>query len=369
MPPHSNALRILDASLNRASEGLRVAEDYVRFVLDDGHLTELLKQLRHDLAAAASAVPAPARHAARDTAQDVGTKVTTTSERSRDDAWSVCTASFERVKQALRSLEEYSKTIEPELGRRFESLRYHLYTIEAAVGRTVAACDCLAEAQLYVLIDGCESESAFEALINSLIVGGVDAVQLRDKRLGDRELIARARLLAAKVKSHTTVAPNSPDQAWSGLASERWSTKRPLAIINDRPDVAAIVDADGVHLGQDDMSVKDARRIVGPHKLIGVSTHRIEQARAAVLDGANYIGVGPTFPSQTKEFRAFPGVPLLEDVAREIRLPAFAIGGVSALNLEQVRAAGFTRIAVSSAVTHAEDPAAAAAALRDALQP
>src|SRR5687768_16828791 len=107
MPPDHAPLRILDASLNRATEGLRVVEDYVRFVLDDVHLTEQLKRLRHDLAAAGAALPLPDRHAVRDTQQDVGTAVTTPSEGRRADAWDVCVASFERVKQSLRSLEEF----------------------------------------------------------------------------------------------------------------------------------------------------------------------------------------------------------------------------------------------------------------------
>ena len=366
MPANHDAFRILDASLNRAGEGLRVVEDYVRFVLDDAHLTELLKQVRHDLAAVGSALPLSARHAARDTAQDVGTALSTTSERSRKDAWSVCIASFERVKQSLRSLEEYSKTVEPELGSRFESIRYRLYAVEAAVGRTVDALDRLGAARLYVLIGGCESESAFGLLVESIIEGGADVIQLRDKKLNDRDLITRSRSLVEKVKTFPRRDDNSPDQAWSGLALEHASAARPLAIINDRPDIAAIVDADGVHLGQDDMSVKDARSIIGPRALIGVSTHSIEQARAAVLDGANYIGVGPTFPSQTKAFSEFPGVTLLKQVAQEIRLPSFAIGGINAQNVSQVIAAGFTRIAVSSAVTAVDNPAAVAE-LRKAL--
>ena len=141
-----------------------------------------------------------------------------------------------------------------------------------------------------------------------------------------------------------------------------------MAIINDRPDVAAAADADGVHLGQDDMSVKDARAIVGPRKLVGVSTHSIEQGRQAVLDGANYIGVGPTFPSVTKQFDAFPGLELLRQVAAEIRLPAFAIGGITAANLSEVRGAGFHRVAVSSAVTQAASPGDAVAALVSGLR-
>ena len=117
--------------------------------------------------------------------------------------------------------------------------------------------------------------------------------------------------------------------------------------------MAAIVDADGVHFGQEDLSVKDARAIVGTRMLIGVSTHNIDQARAAVLDGANYLGAGPTFPSQTKAFDDFAGLDYLREVAAEIRLPTFAIGGITADNLPEVLAAGITRVAVGAAVTEA----------------
>ena len=97
--------------------------------------------------------------------------------------------------------------------------------------------------------------------------------------------------------------------------------------------------------------------MVGPRALVGVSTHTIEQARQAVLDGADYIGVGPTFPSGTKSFDHFPGVELLRAVAAEIRLPAFAIGGINKLNISQVLAAGIARAAVSGAIIDAPDPA------------
>ena len=138
-------------------------------------------------------------------------------------------------------------------------------------------------------------------------------------------------------------------------------------MINDRPDLAALIAADGVHVGQEELSVKDVRSMVGPDVLIGVSTHSIEQARQAVLDGANYIGVGPTFPSGTKRFEHFPGVELLRAVAAEIRLPAFAIGGITRANLDQVKSAGFRRAAVSGAIVGAEDPVQAAKEIKAVL--
>jgi len=106
--------------------------------------------------------------------------------------------------------------------------------------------------------------------------------------------------------------------------------------------------------------VKDARAIVGPRTLIGVSTHSIEQARAAIAAGANYLGAGPTFPSATKPFDDFPGLEFLREIAADIRLPTFAIGGINHENLPQVLDTGIQRVAISSAVAAAHDPAEAA---------
>jgi thiamine-phosphate pyrophosphorylase len=257
-------------------------------------------------------------------------------------------ASFKRVEQAFRSLEEYGKILDPQFGARFEQLRYRTYTLERATDLTRTSAERLAAARLYALVDGRRSLDEFTSLVQTLINAGVHVLQLRDKRLTDRELVARARRLG-----------------------ELTSGGKTLAIINDRPDVARLAAADGVHVGQEELSVKDARSIVGAQALVGVSTHSIDQARAAVLDGANYIGVGPTFRSSTKSFNALPGVDLLRTVAAEIRLPAFAIGGITLENVAAVLAAGVPRVAVSSAIVEAPDPAAAArqfvAQLSDAL--
>lgn len=339
--------RILDASLNRANEGLRVAEDYLRFVLEDAHLTGLVKRLRHGLAETGSGLPWAARYQARDTRHDVGTKITTPTETRRVDTWDVCLASLERVKQSLRSLEEYSKVSSPELAARFEALRYQWYTIEAALGRTTDALARLANTRVCVLIDGRDSAEAFSALATSLMAAGVGMLQLRDKHLETTTLVQRARLLGELAAGHR---------------------RRPLVIVNDRADIAAAANVDGVHLGQTDMGVKDARTIVGCRQLVGVSTHTIEQARAAVLDGANYLGVGPTFPSSTKRFDELAGLDFLRQVAAEIRLPAFAIGGITAGNLAAVLATGIRRVATSGAVLQAAAPAEAAKGLLNALQ-
>jgi len=333
----TGTLRILDANANRATEAVRVIEDFVRFVLDDRHLTTRLKQLRHDLTAVLADFPSTARHAARQTQRDVGTTVATDQEYRRIDARDVVAANFKRLEQALRSLEEFAKAVSPEVAVRLEPLRYRAYTLERAVDVTATSRERLENARLCVLIDGGATAEDFSTLATSLIEAEVHMLQLRDKQLGDRDLLARARLLRRLTLDCRT-----------------------LMIVNDRPDVALLARADGVHVGEEDFSVKDARTVVGPDLLIGVSTHSIQQARQAVLDGANYIGVGPTFPSSTKPFDTFPGLELLRAVGREITLPAFAIGGVTSENLAQVFTAGCRRIAVTGAVISAQDPAQAA---------
>ena len=331
--PHTPTTRILDASANRATEGLRVVEDYTRFALDDAHLTQLCKQLRHDLATTCADLPH--RPAARDTPHDVGTTITTPSESNRLDPLDVCLASLQRTKQSLRSLEEYSKISSPKLAPHFESQRYRLYTLEKSLLLTQENRLRLRNTNLCVLITGQESPTAFTTLVKKLVDTGVGMIQLRDSQLPDTQLVERAKTLVAIAKNH----PDAP----------------PLTIINDRPDLAAAAHADGVHLGQDDLPLQDARALLGPRKLIGISTHSLDQARRARLDGANYLGAGPTFPSTTKSFDHFPGLDYLQQVAAQVTLPTFAIGGIHPQNLPKVLETGITRIAVSSAARDASE--------------
>jgi len=337
-------LRILDAASNRAGEAARVIEDYARFVLDDRHLAGECKSLRHSLTAALSVFPAAERHAARETRADVGTTLTLETERRRTDLRAVVGANFKRLEQALRSLEEYAKPTSAAAAAELEQMRYRAYTLERAIDITADSLDRLANARLYVLVDGRESVDSLARWVDTLVGAGVDVIQLRDKRLADRELLARAHVVRRQTRGSKT-----------------------LFIVNDRPDIARLAGADGVHVGQEELSVKEARTIVGPDALVGRSTHSLEQAREAVLDGANYIGVGPVFPSLTKPFAEYPGLELLRAVSAEIRLPAFAIGGICAGNLAEVRACGFDRVAVSGAVSESLDPAAAVRELKQRL--
>ena len=337
------ALRIVDASLNRVAEGLRVAEDYVRFGLEDAALSEELKKLRHDLRPAQRRVSLEDRTAVRDVAGDVGTDIMVPTEMTRGSAAEVGLTNLRRVCEALRSGEEYAKTLDGEVARMLEALRYRAYAVERRLARTLDVRRRLADVRLYLLLGTRDLPMRWQTLAAAALAGGVDVIQLRQKDAGDRELLDAARELRALTRA-------------AGA----------LFIVNDRTDIAVMADADGVHLGQGDVPVTDARRVLGSRRLIGVSTHSPDQATAAAREGADYLGVGPTFPSHTKSFEHFPGLDYVRHAAG-LSLPAFAIGGVRPDNVRQVTAAGLHRVAISHAVTHAEIPEQAARLLKAAL--
>ena len=336
--------RILDASANRAREALRVLEDYTRFVLADAFLSGQLKQLRHDLAQALDLLPASMLLEARDTLNDVGTTISTEQEWQRPSLAAVVQANAKRLQEALRSLEEFGKVVAVEFAQRVEQIRYHSYTLERAIVQNSRSRERLANAQLYVLVTDALCRASLVGTVKEAILGGAQIIQLREKGIDDRTLLARARDVRAVTRSTGT-----------------------LFIVNDRPDIARLVEADGVHLGQDDFPIQEARRILGPEALIGVSTHNIEQVRRAILEGASYLGVGPTFPSRTKAFDAYAGLDFVKQAFAETSLPAFAIGGIDLGNAEQVCAVGARGIAVSQAICAADDPRDVARRLRRVL--
>ena len=199
--------------------------------------------------------------------------------------------------------------------------------------------DRLAAARLYLVCDAVPS-----SVVDGALRGGADVVQLRLKQARDDRLRAEAERIRALTAAHGA-----------------------LFILNDRPDLAAEVEADGVHVGQDDMPVSRARELVGPERLVGLSTHTPAQIDAANRSGADYIGVGPVHATPTKPGRPAVGLGLIEHAAGHATLPFFAIGGITEDNAAAVRAAGATRLAVVRAITLAEDPERAAAALRAAI--
>ena len=196
--------------------------------------------------------------------------------------------------------------------------------------------NALHAARLYLV---CGEQS--DAFLRGALRGGVDIVQLRLKDASDETIVSTARRYAEITRAHGV----------------------PL-ILNDRPDLVAAAGADGVHVGQDDTPVAQARALVGPDRIVGLSTHSPAQIDAAADESAiDYIGVGPVHATPTKPGRPAVGLELVRYAAAHAATPFFAIGGIDAGNVAAVRGAGATRIAVVRAITEAADPEAAARAL------
>jgi thiamine-phosphate pyrophosphorylase len=199
----------------------------------------------------------------------------------------------------------------------------------------------LAASRLYLVIEAL----AVESVVSPALAGGVDMVQLREKDASDDEIVAAGRALRELCRS-----------------------RHALFLVNDRPDLALACGADGVHVGQEDESVEAVRRAVGDELLIGLSTHSPEQFDAGLESAADYLSVGPVHETPTKPGRPAVGIELVRHAARHSGKPFFAIGGIDPANVAAVRAAGAERVAVVRAIRDADDPEAAAAALRGALE-
>jgi thiamine-phosphate pyrophosphorylase len=210
----------------------------------------------------------------------------------------------------------------------------------------------LADARLYLCTDARRDRGDLAEFADAALAGGVDILQLRDKADGRTPLEARDELAALEVLA---------------AACERHGA---LLAVNDRADVALAAGADVLHLGQDDLPVTWARRVLGDEVLIGRSTHAVAEARAAAVEpGVDYFCTGPTWPTPTKPGRPAPGLDLVRDTASTGTDRAwFAIGGIDRPErLEQVLDAGASRVVVVRVITEAEDPRAAARALADRL--
>ncbi len=336
--------RIIDANANRIREGLRVVEEYTRFVLNDATLTSALKGLRHDLTTALSSLDNHSIVLSRDSQHDVGRHTGTESEYQRPSTHDIAIASAKRIQEGLRVVEEYAKPASPDVARIFEQLRYRCYEIEQALTIRHAATRRFEDVRLYVLITASLCRHDWCDTAKQTILGGADVIQLREKNLPDAELLDRAKMLANLCREHDR-----------------------LCFINDRPDIARLAGADGVHVGQDDLTVSDVRRIAGPDLLVGVSTHNPDQLHAAIESNPDYIAVGPMFPSDTKPQDHTPGPELITTAVQHTALPVVPIGGIDATNLDHLVTAGATNICVCSAIIAAQDVQQATADLKAAI--
>jgi len=327
--------RMLDANINRAAEGLRVLEDTARFCFNENELTKQLKLIRHQVRKTSDC---SLFLESRDSNGDIGPEVSAgLGLEGKQNISGLVKANFKRVQEALRSIEESYRVLSmPDLAKAYENIRYSLYSLEKDFRQLV---------QLNMRLEAFESgiygitaekhsrgRSNLE-VVRQMLEAGIKIIQYRDK---DKSMLE---------KYHQCMS-----------IRDLTSSKGAIFIVNDHIDLAINTGADGVHLGQDDIPVSAARRILGYNRIIGVSTHSPRQAQQAVSDGADYIGVGPIYKTYTKKDVCDPvGISYLDYVVGNHNVPFVAIGGIKLNNLPEVIQHGATCVALVTELAGAVD--------------
>ncbi len=330
---NNNIYRIIDANINRASEALRVLEDWARFVKNSIAISEKLKNIRHNINNLISLHPNLILN--RDSEYDTGKSIENKSTRS--SAKDIIRANCKRTEEALRVLCEYGQLLNIDI-KAFEQNRYDIYSLEKELIRNEKLLR-LQNASLYFVAGrdipaGRLNNANFLSIVEKSIEGGIDIIQLREKNTPEKDIIDLGKEIK-KLINKTDV----------------------VFIVNDRIDIALACEADGVHLGQDDLPVNEARTITPDGFIIGLSTHSPEQGKIALNTNADYFGIGPVFPTPTKPDYKAAGLEYVTWAATNIKdLPWFAIGGISEENIDKITKAGAKKIAVVRAIMTAKDP-------------
>ena len=317
--------RILDANLDRAREGLRVIEEWCRLGLENSDWAEKCKQMRQEIAHWHTSD----LRKARDTPNDPGTDISHPQEEKRETIEQLLQANLCRVQEALRVLEEYGKLYDSKMGNTFKKIRYQVYTLESELLYSHRYTK-MKDASLYLVTSSTEN---LLKIVESALQGGLPIVQYRKKNIDDIIRLEMAEKLCKLCHNYDA-----------------------LFIVNDRADIALAVDADGVHLGQEDIPIALARKILGLNKIIGRSTTNPQEMEKAIAEGADYIGVGPVYATPTKPDKKAAGLDYVKYAANNASIPWFAIGGIDENNVTEVIKSGATQVALVRAIMEAENP-------------
>nr|WP_105368690.1 thiamine phosphate synthase [Acetivibrio saccincola] len=329
--------RIIDANINRASEGVRVLEDLARFYLEDKDLSKKLKEIRHGIRKEVM-VFLPSLLNARDSLGDVGAWVS--KELEIDNKASIrelAVANFKRLQEALRTVEENLKVIDKyRLSKIYENFRFDTYELEKIFFKKIPP-----QKRRRITLKGLYCITAHEfskgrsniEVVEKMIKGGAKILQYREKDKNFIDMYEEC----VKIRKLTQEA---------GVTF----------IVNDHVDLAMMVNADGVHLGQDDYPIEKVRELVGEDMIIGLSTHSPKQVQDALKKDVDYIGVGPIYRTYTKKDVCDPvGLEYLEYVIGNINIPYVAIGGIKEHNLHEVLSKGAKCVSMVTEITEAED--------------
>jgi len=321
--------QIIDANLDRAREGLRVLEDWARFGLGENDCVERIKNFRQILGKNHLEVYKQSRNYIEDECKGL----THQEQNNRKTAEQIISSNAGRVQEALRVIEEFSRLQNHELSKIASEIRYEIYTLEIdllSLSKFKKSENILKENDLYVITD--QKENLLE-IIEKILIAGVKIIQHRFKTGTDKDNLQEAIYIKNLCKKYNS-----------------------LFIINDRVDIAIASNADGIHLGQEDLDLKTARKLLGYSKIIGISANNEIDISNALKDGCDYIGIGPVFKTSTKKDKKPIGIEKIKTLTKDLNIPWFAIGGIKTNNISYLKSNGFKKVALVSQLMNSEDP-------------
>ena len=321
--------QIIDANLDRAREGLRVLEDWARFGLGESDYVAKIKNYRQILGKNHLEIYKQSRNSIEDQCKGF----THQEQINRRTPQQIISSNSGRVQEALRVIEEFSRLHNHELSKVASEIRYEIYTLEIdllSLSKFKKSEEILKENDLYVITD--QKENLLE-IIEEILIAGVKIIQYRFKTGTDKDHLKEAIQIKNLCKKYNS-----------------------LFIINDRVDMALASNADGIHLGQDDLDVKTARKLLGYTKIIGISANNERDISNALKDGCDYIGIGPVFETATKKNKKPIGIEKIKTLTKDLNIPWFAIGGIKSNNISYLKSNGFKKVALVSQLMNSEDP-------------
>ena len=321
--------QIIDANLDRAREGLRVLEDWARFGLGHEGLVIRIKNFRQILGKNHLKVYKSSRNFIEDHCKGLSHE----EQIKRKTPNRIISSNAARVQEALRVIEEFSRSNNQKLSKIASEIRYEIYSIEVELlnlNRFKKSEEILKENNLYAITD--ERENLLE-VVEAILIGGVKIIQHRFKNGNDQDNLEESIKIKTLCKKYNS-----------------------LFIVNDRIDIALASNADGIHLGQDDLHIKTARELIGKEKIIGISANNSIEISKAINNGCDYIGIGPVFKTSTKKDKQPLGLEKIKRLTKDLKLPWFAIGGINKKNIQNLRKYGIRKIALVSELMNSEDP-------------
>ena len=321
--------QIIDANLDRAREGLRVLEDWARFGLGHQDFVIKIKNFRQLLGKNHLEIYKKSRNNIEDRCKGLSH----IEQIKRKDPNKIISSNSARVQEALRVIEEFSREHNINLSKIASEIRYEIYTLEIELlnfNYRNKAEEIIKENNLYAIT---EEKEKLLAIIENILIAGVKIIQHRFKDGNDKDHLKEAMEINRLCKKYNA-----------------------LFIVNDRIDIVLASGADGIHLGQDDLDLETARKLLGSSKIIGISANNANDINNAVNGGCDYLGIGPIFKTSTKKDKESIGIDKVKALTKDLKIPWFAIGGIDKTNINSLKNNGISKVALVSALMNSEDP-------------